>query len=175
MKLNFSYILIFFVAFSINAQETLSDVLKTHNQGSVPYISVQELAMPKTEAIIFDAREVSEYNVSHLKNAIFVGYDNFDIKTVLETIKDKGKKIVVYCSLGVRSEDIAELLKKAGYTNVFNLYGGIFEWKNKGFPVFDLNEKETEKVHAFSKAWSKWLVKGEKVNEKGNQELRIKN
>jgi len=33
----------------------------------------------------------------------------------------------VYCSLGIRSEVIAKKLKKAGYTNVFNLYGGIFE------------------------------------------------
>ena len=70
---------------------------------------------------------------------------------------------MVYCSLGVRSEDIAEKLKKAGYTAVFNLYGGIFEWKNKGFSVVDLQNKETQKVHAYSKNWGKWLLKGEKI------------
>ena len=36
--------------------------------------------MPKTEAIILDAREHKEYKVSHLKNAIFVGYNNFKLK-----------------------------------------------------------------------------------------------
>ena len=75
----------------------------------------------------------------------------------------KNTKIVVYCSLGIRSEDIAEKLKKAGYTNVLNLYGGIFEWKNNNYNVFSSGGKATEKVHTFSKEWSKWLLKGEKI------------
>ena len=40
--------------------------------------------------------------------------------------------IIVYCSIGVRSEDIGEKLKELGYTKILNLYGGIFDWKNKG-------------------------------------------
>jgi 3-mercaptopyruvate sulfurtransferase SseA len=71
--------------------------------------------------------------------------------------------IVVYCSLGVRSEDIAEQLKKEGYTNVYNLFGGIFEWKNSNHKVYDNKEEPTENVHAFSKKWSKWLLKGNKI------------
>ena len=54
-------------------------------------------------------------------------------------------------------------IKDAGYTNVRNLYGGIFEWKNKEFTIIDSNNKATEKVHAFSKSWSKWLKNGEKI------------
>ena len=50
-----------------------------------------------------------------------------------------------------------------GYKNVYNLYGGIFEWKNQDLPVFDSNNKETENVHAFSKEWSQYLTKGKKV------------
>ena len=69
----------------------------------------------------------------------------------------------MYCSLGVRSEDIAEKLKEAGYTNVLNLYGGIFEWKNNNNKVFDAYEKETEDVHTCTQEWSKWLIKGTKV------------
>ena len=162
------YIYFFLITLSTSAQNTLSELLDKYNNKSIPYISVQELAMPNTEAVILDAREISEYNVSHLKKAVFVGYNNFNIETVHKTIEDKNQKIIVYCSLGIRSEDIAEKLKKAGYTNVYNLYGGIFEWKNSGFPIFDLNEKETEKIHAFSKQWSQWLTKGEKVYEKEN-------
>jgi len=71
----------------------------------------------------------------------------------------------VYCSLGIRSEDIAEKLKKAGYNNVLNLYGGIFEWKNKDFTVYNSEGTQTEKIHTFSKEWSKWLTKGIKVYE----------
>ena len=162
------YLIISFFLFSSVAftQETLSELLQQYNNKSVPYISVQELAMPKTKAIILDAREIEEYNVSHIKDAIHVGYDFFDINTVLEQITNKEETIVVYCSLGIRSETIAEKIKKAGYNNVLNLYGGIFEWKNNAFKVYDLNDLVTEKIHTFSQEWSKWLLKGEKVYDK---------
>ena len=91
--------------------------------------------------------------------------EKFNLNKTKEKLPKKDSKIVVYCSLGVRSEDIAEQLKKAGYTNVFNLYGGIFEWKNKGNTIVDSQEEETEKVHTFNKNWSKWLKKGEKIYE----------
>lgn len=168
MKNSLFYIFAF-ISFFGNAQDSLDKLLKKHNDNSIPYISVEELAMPKTKAIIFDAREPKEYEVSHLKDAIPVGYDNFDIASVEKQYTNKSEKIVVYCSLGIRSETIGEKLKKAGYTNVYNLYGGIFEWKNKNFSIINPEGKKTEKVHTFNKAWSKWLVKGEKVfdiNEK---------
>ena len=148
------------LSLSIQAQSSLDDLLKQHNKNSVPYISVQELAMPKTEAVLLDARELKEYEVSHLENAIFVGYDHFNLDETTAKLKDKDQPIVVYCSLGIRSETIANRLKKAGYTNVKNLYGGIFEWKNKDFNVYNSKEVKTDSVHAFSKAWSKWLKKG---------------
>ncbi|WP_034062414.1 rhodanese-like domain-containing protein [Lacinutrix jangbogonensis] len=164
--MKYIFILIFaFISTNALAQKTLDDLLKQHNDNGVPYISVEALAMPKTKTTIFDTREPKEYQVSHLKNAICVGYDNFDIDSIENLYPNKDEKIVVYCSLGIRSETIGEKLKKAGYTNVYNLYGGIFEWKNKGFSVIDSEEKETNKVHTFNKAWSKWLLKGEKVYE----------
>ena len=44
-----------------------------------------------------------------------------------------------------------------------NLYGGIFEWKNNDFTVVDTNEEPTEDVHTFSKEWSQWLLKVNKI------------
>lgn len=158
------YIFVFFSSLGF-AQDSVSELLDKYNDETIPYISVQELAMPKTKAILLDARETSEYEVSHIQGAVCVGYDNFDIDAIIKNISDKSAKIVVYCSLGIRSEDVAEQLKKEGYTNVYNLFGGIFEWKNNDYQVY--NEKgETEDVHAFSKVWSKWLVKGNKVYSK---------
>lgn len=145
------------------AQASISEVLKQYNNNTVPYISVEALAKQKTNAIIFDAREREEYEVSHLKEAIYVGYSDFDIAAIENTYPNKNKQIVVYCSLGVRSERIGEKLQKAGFKNVYNLHGGIFEWKNKLFSIIDSEAKETEKVHAYNKQWGKWLNKGEKV------------
>lgn len=147
------------------AQKSVDKLLKKHNNNSVPYISPQELAMPKTNVVLLDSRELKEYKTSHLKNAIHVGYNHFKITNIEEIIPNKDAKIVVYCSVGIRSEHIGDSLKKAGYTNVENLYGGIFEWKSNNFPVYNLNEKETDSIHTFSKEWSKWLRKGIKVYE----------
>jgi len=168
MKNKILYILLALFATQIsiaqnNEPKTLSELLKKHNTKSVPYISVQELAISSTEAIILDSREPKEYKTSHIKNAVLVGYDNFKLKSIIKKLPNKDEKIVVYCSIGIRSETIGEKLKKAGYTNVYNLYGGIFEWKNKDFIVVDSKEKETENVHTFNEAWSKWLLKGTKI------------
>jgi len=153
------------VLFSINgfSQRDLSKLLKKFNKETIPYITTDELISQPNRPILLDSREFNEYEVSHLKGAIYVGYDNFEIDSVAQKLPNKDKKIVVYCSLGIRSETVALKLKKAGYTNVLNLYGGIFEWKNNENSVYDANENETEKVHAFNKDWSKWLLKGIKV------------
>lgn len=164
LKLGFLLFFIFQIGF-INAQESLDKLLSKYNSHSIPYISVEELKMQsaKEKVFILDAREIEEFQVSHIANSIFIGYNNFSTEKVISNIKLKNAPIVVYCSLGIRSETISEKLKEAGYTNIKNLYGGIFEWKNKGYSVYDSYNKETQKVHAFSKHWSKYLTKGEKV------------
>ena len=158
--------LFLFSSFSIFSQNNLNELLKKYNTESIPYISVDSLKTMSSDFILLDAREKKEFTTSHLKNSLFVGYENFNLKKTLKKLpKEKDAKIVVYCSLGVRSEDIAEKLKKAGYTNVLNLYGGIFEWKNNGNKVFNSKDTETEKVHTCTQEWSKWLLKGEKIYE----------
>ncbi|MGC1204706.1 MAG: rhodanese-like domain-containing protein [Flavobacteriaceae bacterium] len=151
------------ISFSGFSQKSMSKLLKQYNKESIPYISVEVLKNEKSEVILLDSREEKEYHVSHIKDAIRVGYDFFNLDTVQQKLPNKDSKIVVYCSIGVRSEDIAEKLKKAGYNNVYNLYGGIFEWKSNDNKVYNSGEKETDSIHTFSKEWSKWLRKGTKV------------
>jgi 3-mercaptopyruvate sulfurtransferase SseA len=67
--------------------------------------------------------------------------------------------------VGYRSGKIGEKLKKMGFTNVYNLYGGIFEWKNRGYEVHNNQNSVTDSVHAYNRAWSVFLRKGVKVYE----------
>lgn len=160
------YFYFFYFLFSItaSAQNTLSQALKKLNHETVPYLKVKEIKS-KHNLIFLDAREPKEFNVSHIENAIFVGFDNFDPNKVTSAVKDKNATIVVYCSIGVRSEQIGERLIKMGYKNVFNLYGGIFEYKNNGGKVVDNQNRETDKIHTYNKEWSVYLKKGIKVYE----------
>ena len=133
-------------------------MLKTLLQHSVPEISVPEAAKKASSTIFLDAREPREYEVSHLKGALYAGYDHFDLSKI--SLPDENARIVVYCSVGYRSEKIAEKLIAAGYKNVANLYGGIFEWVNQGNPIVDMNGNATNRLHTYNKAWSKWVEPG---------------
>ncbi|MGJ8736273.1 rhodanese-like domain-containing protein [Zobellia laminariae] len=165
MKTILSTLIFFLIASTSFSQNKIDKTLRKLNKESVDYIHVETLE--KTESpILLDAREKKEYDVSHLENAIWVGYDTFQLDSVLQKVQNKNSEIVVYCSIGVRSENIGEELEEAGYTNVKNLYGGIFEWKNEGLPVYDSIGNTTEKVHAFNKHWGKLLTSGEKVYDK---------
>jgi len=156
------FVLVLGSAFS---QKSLETVLNLYNKGDIPYISVEELSLKKEHYTLIDSREWEEYSVSHLQSAIYSGYNDFNLAQLTQHLPDKQDPIVVYCSIGVRSEKIAQKLKKAGYQNVLNLYGGIFEWVNSGHPVVNKKQEETLKVHAYSKVWGLFLKKGVKVYE----------
>lgn len=166
-------LLLYFAFCTLTVAQTKMDrTIKKLNKESVPYIKVDSLSAA-SNVILLDTRKKEEYDVSHLENAIWVGYKEFEIDSILAQIPDTQNEIVVYCSIGVRSEDIGEKLIKAGYANVTNLYGGIFEWKNKGNHVYDTIGNETERVHAFNRHWGKLLLSGEKVyDQKGGVKKR---
>jgi rhodanese-related sulfurtransferase len=158
------YIIVSFFCMMVSAQSGIPQVLNKMNKQSVPYIKVDQLKN-KSKLIYLDAREPKEFNVSHIKNAIPIGFDHFKIQNVTSAVKNKNTTIVVYCSIGIRSEKIGEKLLKSGYKNVYNLYGGIFEYKNNGGKVVNNQNEETDSVHAFNKEWSVYLTKGIKVYE----------
>lgn len=151
------------VAFSQESevpQKDIPELLSAYNKMSVPYITVQTLKMEYEDYVILDTRKKKEFKVSHLPGAIWVG-EQYDLKNLPEVSKDA--RIVVYCTVGIRSESYGEKMLKDGFTNVQNLYGSIFYWKDAGYDVVDKNEAPTEKVHVFGKVWSKYLKTGEKV------------
>ncbi len=136
-------------------------LLQTLLSHSVREVTVNDAALKASTAIFLDAREKREYDVSHLKDAIYVGFNEFTIASIKDIAKDN--PVIVYCSVGYRSEKISEKLISADFTNVSNLYGGIFEWVNEGHVVYDLYNQPTDKVHGYNSLWGMWLTEGEKV------------
>lgn len=157
--MHFSLLLIVFAACG---QPTINKTLQRYNKGSVPYISAENVN-GNEDLVLLDTRKKVEFEVSHLPNAAWVGYRSFKLENIQEAYPDKKTPIVVYCSVGVRSEDIGEKLLEAGYTEVKNLYGGIFEWKNQGYPVHTMEGEQTEQVHAYNRRWGRLLKNAEKI------------
>lgn len=130
--------------------------------GTVDTITVTGLKQvaDKGNLVLLDSREKREFEVSHLKGAAWVGYNDFDLAR-LDSI-DTASTIVIYCSVGYRSEKVGEKLKAAGYSNVLNLYGGIFEWVNQSGEVYNTTG-ETDNVHGYDEKWSRFVQKGKVV------------
>lgn len=138
------------------AYKTVLDGLYDENFPVLKPEQIQKLS----DFQILDTREKEEYEVSHLAGAKWVGYDTFDMKSVASL--DRSKPVLVYCTVGARSQEIGKKLREAGFSKVYNLYGGIIHWSNEEKPLLSKGYP-TQKVHTYSKAWGIWLTKGEKV------------
>lgn len=166
-KISIPAYLCILLCLSTCAQEKdFDEKLKILYKNTVPLIKPQQLVSElnrDSSLVVLDCRESQEYETSHIQKAKNVGFNNFTLKSVQDIPKDR--MIIVYCSAGYRSERIGEKLQKVGYTRVYNLYGGIFEWVNQDYPVYNSQNEKTKKVHVYSKEWGQWLKKGEKIYE----------
>ena len=138
---------------SVWQAENYDDMLDALYAHTVPTIKSQ--ALQAANVHLLDSRSPEEYAVSHLEGAIFFDYANPPFEQ-LESV-DAEDTIVVYCSVGYRSEKIGEKLLAMGYKNVFNLYGGIFAWANQQKRIVGPDKQPTRRLHCYSKTWAKWL------------------
>ena len=108
-----------------------------------------------TGAVYFDAREAEEFQVSHLPGARLLGFKNPDYSALKGV--DKNTPIIVYCTVGYRSEKMAEGLRERGFYQVYNLYGSLYAWKLAGFPLEDGDGQPTERLHTYNRKWSEYV------------------
>ncbi|RQP17998.1 MAG: rhodanese-like domain-containing protein [Parapedobacter sp.] len=139
-----------------------ADRLNSVYRHSVPTVTVNGLkTMMKQGVTLLDTREDNEFEVSHIRHTRHVGYIWFDMRDVYDI--PKNDTLVVYCTVGNRSERIGEKLQKAGYRHVYLLLGGIYEWVNQGNPVYNNHDIQTTEIHVYDENWSRWLERGSPV------------
>ncbi len=119
---------------------------------NVAQLTVSEaLAIPKDSVVFIDVREAQEYDVSHIPGALLYT-DGSQIKNGIQT----GKKVIIYCSVGVRSTRLIYRLGYAKKSGVYNLKGSIFKWiEHEG--ALENNLGVTDKVHPFNAEWGQLL------------------
>lgn len=125
----------------------------------IAQISSDALAakMKAGDVLLIDVREADEYAVSHLDGAERAD-PGMRRAAFLERFgaKARGKEVVFYCSVGVRSSRLAEnvlaALREQGAKAVYNLDGGVFGWHNEGRPLVNA-QGPTEFVHGYDSRW----------------------
>lgn len=125
----------------------------------VPQLATKDLAAwladPERKAPqLVDAREPKEFAVSQLPGAIRIDADA--TADQVRTKIDPARPVVLYCSVGYRSSQLAERLTKAGFARVMNLEGSIFKWANEGRPLVSGGEP-AEQVHPYNRKFGKML------------------
>ncbi len=89
----------------------------------------------KQDFVIIDARNDYEYDVGHFQNAIKMPIENFrEFPQALPILRpQQNKKIVLYCTGGIRCEKASAYLKEQGFPEVYHLEGGVINYVNQ-FP-----------------------------------------
>jgi rhodanese-related sulfurtransferase len=119
---------------------------------------IEKMRNDSTGVVLLDTRSPEEYRVSHIRGAHFVDFNGFKTATFQDV--PRNRSVVVYCTVGARSEQVGARLKALGFQDVHNLYGGIFQWVNDGYPVYNQTGPTTQ-VHPYSVLWRPWLKRGE--------------
>jgi len=133
----------------------VEELTKHFHSKKITIPEFKRMKSEKKDIVIIDVREEEEFRVSHLLGALNVGYKKFDLSDFLAKIP-RTKKIVAYCSVGYRSGEIADKLKKEGY-EVHNLLGGLFEWINQGHEVYTDDLKKIKRIHTYNRSWGQWV------------------
>lgn len=96
---------------------------------------LKKLLDKDTDTILLDARNKYEIRLGKFKNALTLPIETF--REFPEAVKKlnlpKDKKIISYCTGGIRCEKAAAYLKEQGYQRVYQLKGGIIQYMNE-FP-----------------------------------------
>ena len=99
-------------------------------------LSVTEFSAKAAESgvVTLDVRTPGEFAEGHIEGARLIDFQSGNFENEIATL-DKNATYAVYCRSGNRSGQAVKVMQDAGFTNVFNMNGGVIEWANAGLPL----------------------------------------
>ncbi len=109
---------------------------ETNDASTVELITVKEMQslLEREKVQLIDVRTSAEFAEGYIDGAINIDFRASNFKDLILKV-DKTKPVAVYCGRGTRSGKCSTFMKKAGFTKIYDLDGGITEWKFKGGKV----------------------------------------
>lgn len=98
----------------------------------VKVISVEEVreAMGNGEFQLIDVRTIEEFGEGHLKNAKNICVTDDDFKEKVAKL-NRNEPVYLYCRSGKRSARAGEILREMGFTEIYDMDGGILKWNEE--------------------------------------------
>lgn len=90
----------------------------------ITYVEAKELLKENPNGVIIDVRSIQEYNEYHLNGAICIPLYELQSK-IPNIIENKNQMLIVCCQSGTRSKKAINILSKMGYTNLYEIEGGL--------------------------------------------------
>jgi rhodanese-related sulfurtransferase len=84
--------------------------------------------------IILDVRTPEEFNAGHIANAININIADSNFSSEVSKL-DKNATVAVYCRSANRSAVATDEMAKLGFTDMYDMQGGIIDWEAAGGPV----------------------------------------
>jgi len=102
----------------------------------VKVISVEEVreAMGNGEFQLIDVRTIEEFGEGHLKNAKNICVTDDDFKEKVAKL-NRNEPVYLYCRSGKRSARAGEILREMGFTEIYDMDGGILKWNEEDFEL----------------------------------------
>ena len=99
-------------------------------------LGVSEFSTKVAEAgvITLDVRTPIEFAEGHIQGARLIDFQSGNFENEIAAL-DKNATYAVYCRSGNRSGQAVKVMQDAGFTNVFNMNGGVIDWANAGLPL----------------------------------------
>lgn len=116
---------------------------------------IKELKSPQ----LIDVRTPEEFEGGHLENAINIDWNNQNFLRLTASL-DKTKPIMVYCLSGGRSSAAATSLRQDGFQQVYELDGGLMQWRSKKLPE---TKGENETIQSMTLQQYQQLLESDKL------------
>ncbi len=126
------------VACNFNPQESEGGMNETQTSTliileDIPVADATEM-IRSGEVVLVDVRSTDEFSSGHIDGALNIDVNSPGFEEKVDQL-DKSKKYVVYCHSGRRSARSAEIMVDHGFVAVYNILGGISEWKSQGYEI----------------------------------------
>ena len=106
------------------------------SSSSANNLSVDEFSAKAAEpgVVTLDVRTPGEFAEGYIEGARLIDFQSGNFENEIAAL-DKNATYAVYCRSGNRSGQAVKVMQEAGFSNVFNMNGGVIDWSNAGLPL----------------------------------------